>query len=74
VFVSVLWFAQAQKERIQKGEISHATLRNYIKAEVEQIEDKVKEKEEKEEKEKNGAQSGERRINEKVTGLHNKII
>jgi hypothetical protein len=32
VFVSVLRFAQTQKERVGKGEISPATLRNYIKA------------------------------------------
>lgn len=32
VFVSVLRFANVQKERIAKGEISPATLRNYIKA------------------------------------------
>jgi hypothetical protein len=32
VFVTVLRFAQAQKERVEKGEISPATLRNYIKA------------------------------------------
>lgn len=32
VFVSVLRFAQAPKERIKSGEISPATLRNYIKA------------------------------------------
>jgi integrase len=31
VFQSVLRFAQAQKERVAKGEISPATLRNYIK-------------------------------------------
>jgi hypothetical protein len=32
MFVSVLRFAQAQKERVENGEISPATLRNYIKA------------------------------------------
>jgi hypothetical protein len=32
VFVNVLHFAQAQKERVTNGEISPATLRNYIKA------------------------------------------
>jgi hypothetical protein len=32
VFVSVLQFAQAQKGRVEKREISPATLRNYIKA------------------------------------------
>lgn len=32
VFVSVLRFANAQKERVARGEISPATLRNYIKA------------------------------------------
>lgn len=32
VFVNVLRFAQAQKERVANGEISPATLRNYIKA------------------------------------------
>src|SRR5688572_1129688 len=32
VFQSVLRFAQAQKERVTDGEISPATLRNYIKA------------------------------------------
>jgi hypothetical protein len=32
VFVSVLRFAQAQKERVVNGEISPATLGNYIKA------------------------------------------
>jgi hypothetical protein len=31
VFLSVLGFAQAQKERVSDGEISPATLRNYIK-------------------------------------------
>jgi hypothetical protein len=32
VFVSVLPFAQAQKERIANGETNPATLRNYVKA------------------------------------------
>lgn len=32
VFVTVLRFVQTQKERMEKGEISPATLRNYIKA------------------------------------------
>jgi hypothetical protein len=32
VFVSVLRFAQSQKVRIESGQISPATLRNYIKA------------------------------------------
>lgn len=32
VFLSVLRFAHAQKERVANGEISPATLRNYIKA------------------------------------------
>jgi hypothetical protein len=32
VFQSILRFAQAQKERVVNGEISPATLRNYIKA------------------------------------------
>ncbi|MFL6522348.1 MAG: hypothetical protein ACJ71B_02590 [Nitrososphaera sp.] len=32
VFLTVLRFAQAQKERVTNGEISTATLRNYIKA------------------------------------------
>jgi len=32
IFTSVMSFAQAQKERVEKGEISPATLRNYIKA------------------------------------------
>jgi hypothetical protein len=32
IFVSTMRFAQAQKERVEKGEISPATLRNYIKA------------------------------------------
>src|ERR687891_662845 len=32
VFLTVLRFAQAQKERVEKGEISPATVRNYIKA------------------------------------------
>ena len=32
MFVSVLRFAQAEKERVEKGEISPGTLRNYIKA------------------------------------------
>jgi hypothetical protein len=32
VFLSVLRFAHAQKERVVNGEISPATLRNYIKA------------------------------------------
>jgi integrase len=32
VFISVLRFAQAQKERVSNGEISPGTLRNYIKA------------------------------------------
>jgi hypothetical protein len=32
VFQNVLHFAQAQKERVANGEISPATLRNYIKA------------------------------------------
>jgi hypothetical protein len=32
VFLSVLRFAQAQKERVVIGQISPATLRNYIKA------------------------------------------
>jgi hypothetical protein len=32
VFVNILRFAQVQKERVEKGEISPATLRNYIKA------------------------------------------
>jgi hypothetical protein len=32
VFLSVLRFAHAQKERVTNGEISPATLRNYIKA------------------------------------------
>jgi hypothetical protein len=32
VFLSVMRFAQAQKERVTNGEISPATLRNYIKA------------------------------------------
>ena len=31
IFVSVLRFAQTQKERVEKGEISPATLGNYIK-------------------------------------------
>jgi hypothetical protein len=31
-FATVLRFAQAQKERVENGEISPATLRNYIKA------------------------------------------
>jgi hypothetical protein len=32
VFVSVLRFARVQKERVECGEISPGTLRNYIKA------------------------------------------
>jgi hypothetical protein len=32
VFVSILRFAQTQKERVSNGEISPGTLRNYIKA------------------------------------------
>lgn len=32
LFVGLLRFAQAQKERVEKGELSPATLRNYIKA------------------------------------------
>ena len=32
VFISVLRFAQAHKERVANGEISPATVRNYIKA------------------------------------------
>jgi hypothetical protein len=32
VFVTVLRFAQSQKERVERGKISPATLRNYIKA------------------------------------------
>jgi hypothetical protein len=32
VFVAVLRFAQAQKERVEKGEISPVTIRNYLKA------------------------------------------
>jgi hypothetical protein len=32
VFVNILRFAQVQKERVEKGEISPATFRNYIKA------------------------------------------
>ena len=32
VFLSVIRFAQAQKKRVEKGDISPATLRNYIKA------------------------------------------
>jgi hypothetical protein len=32
LFVSLLRFAQVQKERVERGEISPATLRNYIKA------------------------------------------
>jgi hypothetical protein len=31
VFVNVLRFAQVQKERVEKGEISAAIIRNYIK-------------------------------------------
>jgi hypothetical protein len=32
LFVNLLKFAQAQKERVERGELSPATLRNYIKA------------------------------------------
>jgi hypothetical protein len=32
VFLSIMRFANAQKQRVAKGEISPATLRNYIKA------------------------------------------
>jgi hypothetical protein len=32
VFLIILRFAETQKERVEKGEINPATLRNYIKA------------------------------------------